>query len=540
VKKRKTILILGAGIMQIPAIKIAKKNEWQVIVADRYEKAVGASLSDIFEKVDLKDYRRMAKMARAYKEKGMLDGVFTAGTDFATTVAYVAEYCDLSGISYDTALRATDKSLMRQVFKDTGVPSPDFISLTEGQNPLKVLDCMDFPLVVKPVDNMGARGVRRVDKREELTDAFQIAIESSRNGKAIIESYMDGPELSLDAIVYKGRITITGIADRDIRFPPYFVEMGHTMPSILDKKVLKDAADVFIRGIKALGINTGAAKGDIKVTSKGVMVGEIAARLSGGFMSGWTYPYSTGIEVTDAAMKIAMGFSPGKIEEKWNKYSAERAFISIPGKVKDITGLEYVLKIPGIKNCFLLKNRGDTVTLPRNNVEKCGNIITQARTQEEAVQKAEEGLKHIIIRLEPDCRDTEHFLFSKHQNAFFHNMLAFRIKEKENMQALQSMPRYKSDGLGSANRIMMEILTLPDLQGEKGTDWHHVPLTEALKIFGRITGIPFVRNQGAGRFLLGRLFWDAFLKGGIQGGLYIIDTLTKKLKEGNRIESFLK
>mgnify|MGYP002388944453 CR=1 FL=1 len=126
---------------------------------------------------------------------------------------------------------------------------------------------------------------------------------------------MDGPELSLDAIVWRGRVTVCGVADRIIRFPPFFVEMGHTMWSALPADDRSAVERVFTDGIRALGIDNGAAKGDIKLTSRGPMVGEIAARLSGGYMSGWTFPLASGVEVTRAALRVAAGLEPGDLPE---------------------------------------------------------------------------------------------------------------------------------------------------------------------------------------------------------------------------------
>ena len=117
--------------------------------------------------------------------------------------------------------------------------------------------------------------------------------------------------VSLDAIVYKGTVTVCGVADRHVFFPPNFVELGHTMPTSLDEKAVGRIVAVFEAGIKAIGIDFGAAKGDLKLTRTGPMVGEIAARLSGGYMSGWTFPLSSGVEVTEAALNISVGFQRG-------------------------------------------------------------------------------------------------------------------------------------------------------------------------------------------------------------------------------------
>ena len=361
-----------------------------------------------------------------------LDGIFTAGTDFSTTVAWVAEKMNLPGIPYDVAVAATDKSRMRSVFKVNNVPSPAFLYVKKDDNLQKIPEVLDFPLVVKPVDNMGARGVRRVNSEYELENAVDDAYKNSRSGRAIVESYIDGPELSLDAIVYKGKVTVCGIADRHICFPPYFVEMGHTMPSGMEGKYLKEAVDVFKRGVKAIGIDNGAAKGDIKISSGGAVVGEIAARLSGGYMSGWTFPYSSGIEVTEAALNIAAGLEPGNLRPEKNMASAERAFISIPGKVRKICGAEEAMAVKGIKDLFMRISVGSIVRFPTNNVEKCGNVISVGAGCDDAVNAAEEAVRKIFILLEPENERTESFLFPLKEQTFYVNTNAYRPERKKN------------------------------------------------------------------------------------------------------------
>jgi biotin carboxylase len=119
------------------------------------------------------------------------------------------------------------------------------------------------------------------------------------------------------------------------------------MPSALPRSKTEAAWEILARGARALGVTRGAIKGDIKISENGPIVGEIAARLSGGFMSGWTYPYASGREVTLGAMRIAMGMDPGLDTPEKELTSAERAFISIPGLVTRLSGVRKPRNCPG-------------------------------------------------------------------------------------------------------------------------------------------------------------------------------------------------
>ena len=123
-----TILILGAGIMQEPAVRIARRKGWRVILADANPQAPARAMADLFVCIDLKDRDGLLAFARSIRTSSGLDGVFTAGTDFSSSVAWVAEKLGLPGIPYCVAMKATDKCLMREAFAAADVPSPRFSS----------------------------------------------------------------------------------------------------------------------------------------------------------------------------------------------------------------------------------------------------------------------------------------------------------------------------------------------------------------------------------------------------------------------------
>jgi hypothetical protein len=186
------------------------------------------------------------------------------------------------------------------------------------------------------------------------------------------------------------------------------------MPTTLAPEQQAALLETFCAGVRALGLagekSIGAAKGDIKLTAKGPMIGEIAARLSGGYMSGWTYPYSSGVQPIRAAILAAMGRRPDGLAPAKTWTSAERAFISIPGTVKAITGTETARDNPLVKDLFLRIARGSKVGFPENNVSKCGNIISAAGDRVAAIEAAEGAVREILIQLDPEDQETAVFL----------------------------------------------------------------------------------------------------------------------------------
>ena len=358
-QNKEYVLILGAGLMQRPAIEAARELGFAAVVADANPKAVCVPFADIFAPVDLKDREGLLKLAKSFGLN--LKAVFTAGTDFSSSVSFVAQKCGLVSHTLEAAENASDKVRMRKCFLEADVPSPDFMQIEQSaiQDFLSSKECaeLEFPKVVKPVDNMGARGCRLARDRSELEHSLYEAAKNSRSGRVIVEDYMEGPEFSIDALVHNGTFTVTGFADRHIFYKPYFIEMGHTMPSCVPPQIKLELIEAFAKGAASLGLTEGAAKADIKYTKNGPMIGEIAGRLSGGYMSGWTYPYASSLNLTEQALLIAAGKEPAELVKKrkplgitsgnfvlyeveCDKTSAERAFISIPGTVSSVYGTD--------------------------------------------------------------------------------------------------------------------------------------------------------------------------------------------------------
>ena len=538
-KDVENILILGAGLMQKPAILAAKKLGCRAVVVDGNPKAACVSLADDFYPVDLKDRKSLIELALKLKSCGGLKAVFTAGTDFSASVAAVAEKCGLPGHSLAAAENASDKTKMRSCFESYSVPSPEF-------KKLKSLDFADFsseekytfPLVVKPVDNMGGRGCRMVRSKDELDFAAASAIRHSRSETAILEAYMDGPEYSIDSILYDGKLFITGFADRHIKYPPYFIEVGHTMPTESDRKKYCQLVSAFALGIKSLGLTRGAAKADIKFTEKGPMIGEIAARLSGGYMSGWTYPYASDCPLTEQALAVSCGFSADYLEnhkiplefippadmknaeQPFELYdvpclrtSAERAWISIPGVIKSVEGLDEAAKVEYVKDVLPRVGAGACVNFPRNNVEKCGNIITAAPTRVQAVEAAQEAIRKITVTLMPNNPETDAFLagFSESSEKGFPPS-AYQLDEK----AYAELEKFRSEltvipADAPVKPLMPDFLNKVALSD--AVDWNYCTIEQTLDRFDRLC--PKHKKMDS------YVFWKALIRGGIQGVLYV-------------------
>ena len=560
-ENKKRILILGAGLMQGPAIRAAKELGCEVIAVDGNPNAVCAKEADKFFPIDLKDIPALIDLAKSLKEKG-LHGVFTAATDFSVSVAAVAESCSLPGHSLEAARRASDKVLMRECFEKHGVPSPKFTHIFKNEidKALQILKqkAIPFPLTVKPADNMGARGCRLVYSQDELRPALEDAVNFSRSGKAIAEEFIEGEEFSLEALVINGEIFLNALADRHIFFPPYFVEMGHTIPSIKSKEECDELIRVFFLGIKALGLTNGAAKGDIflrkadpkKNGKRTACVGEIAARLSGGYMSGWTVPYSSGFDVTKAAVKIALGepvdelpngevsrFSAERAArfsaKRAARFSAERAWISVPGIIKKIYGLEEARHTKNIKDVLPRLFEKDETVFPKNNVEKCGNVLSSAESYDEAVKASMEAVQKIFLRLERANNKTNLFFEKTNPSITVQGNYPpnfFKFPEDDSTKEIKNKTfdeLLKNSILAEEDEILYPSFFKDFL--DKAFDVHGLSILEAIKqafflepkLKEKMLSLQTIEKPLNPSLVL---WWKYFIRGSRQGLIYYLDT----------------
>ncbi len=520
------LLFLGAGLLQIPGILAAKAMGIYLCAADGNPDAPGASLADEFFPVDLKDVSGLETCAAKLKHEGKIHGVLTIGTDFSASVAYVADACGFPGIGYEHALDASRKHRMRKVFSEAGLPQPQSVNLNIDSED-RFESCVSelkYPLVVKPVDNMGARGVRLIRNQDELGPAIEQAYNQSREKRIIIEEKITGSEYSLDALIDRGRLYPTGIARRHVEYPPVFIERGHSFPCDVDETARRQMFDLLLAAADALGVKSGAVKGDIFYGPDGPLIGEVAARLSGGFMSGWTFPMSSGVNPAIGAIQIALGqeliqdFDPGYFTSVTELPVNERGLISVPGTVSRIVMPE---NLPEEVLFFPSVSPGSRVNFPRNNVEKCGNLIAPADGRQ-----TEELLAKILVLLKPAGIEGLRLMFAQEYPPAYTKLFSTVKSDLSSRALVTSGPDQSSGG-----QYVLPAYVI----GSEERDWNYRSIHNSLGLIKRIIpdftwladADPQKRIPGSGRSLA---FLLCLLAGGAQAAIYYLE-LEKKNTE---------
>lgn len=387
----KKILIIGASVLQLPAIKKAKELGHHVAVADFNPNAVGVSFADEYFNVSTVDEQAICDVAKYYNP----DGIMTLATDMPMrAIAKATTLLGLCGISYETAIKATDKGQMIQAFEKHNVAIP-WYHVVESVRQLSRKE-LSYPLIIKPTDNAGSRGVTLVDAEENLDAAFAYSISQSRSGKVILEEYMQGPEVSVEVMVINNEPFVLSITDKLTTGAPHFVEMGHNQPSLLDESTQHEIIVLAKKAVKAVGINCGPAHVEMIITNKGPKMVELGARMGGDCITTHLVPLSTGIDMVKATIDVSLGLIPN-ITPIIHKASAIRFFSGCNGIIHDIINIDVVANMDGVKEVVLNKNIGDSASEIKSSVDRIGAVVTQAEDANTAIEIADKAVRTIEI-----------------------------------------------------------------------------------------------------------------------------------------------
>ena len=313
---KKKLAIIGASYLQQPLVEKCKELGIYSICFAWEEGAVCKDLCDKFYPISTVDKDAVLKACQEEK----IDGITTIASDVATlTVCYVAEKMRLVGNPDKFSQTATNKYLMRQCFIEHNVPSPKFC-LTDGQTP-EIVTTFNYPIIVKPTDRSGSRGVEKVLKREDLQKAIERACHESFQQKAVIEEFVEGREISVESISFQGKHYVLQITDKVTTEAPFFVELEHHQPSSLPEEIKTKVKKIVLNALNALHIQYGASHSELKITKEGdIRVIEIGARMGGDFIGSDLVKLSTGYDFLKGVIDVAFGkFTEPIITE--NNYS---------------------------------------------------------------------------------------------------------------------------------------------------------------------------------------------------------------------------
>lgn len=296
------LAIIGASYLQKPLVIKAREMGLHTLSFAWPEGAVCKDVADEFFPISIVEKEKILGICKEKK----IGGICTIASDVAApTVAFVAEQMGLVGNSYHAAVLANNKFMMREAFSKAGVPCPRYIKVTSVD---EIPNGGCFPLIVKPTDRSGSLGITKVESSDDLRQAVATALDRSFKKEAVIEEYIEGREISVEFISYKGVHYPLQITDKVTTGAPHFVELEHHQPAQLDKDQYAEIYELTKKALNALGVTNGASHSEYKITEDGkVYVMEIGARMGGDFIGSDLVQLSTGYDFVKGVIQMALG-----------------------------------------------------------------------------------------------------------------------------------------------------------------------------------------------------------------------------------------
>lgn len=300
--KQKKLLLLGGTYFQIPVIEYAKSQGIYVITCDYLPNNPGHKLSNEYHNVSTTDKEKVLSLASELK----IDGILAFASDpAAPTAAYVSEKLGLPGNSSTVVEIMTNKDLFRTFLKNNNFNVPNFKQYSDLESLLKDINIYNLPMIIKPVDSSGSKGVSKIDKLENLPDLFNLAMNYSRCKQVIVEEYIDGPQFQGDAFVTNNEVIFSYLGDH------YFngINNSSTMyPSKHSIEIIENMEKDIFRFIKLVGFQQGGINMETRISKKNnkIFIIEIGPR-NGGHFTPDIIQYASGFNFIKASVDSALG-----------------------------------------------------------------------------------------------------------------------------------------------------------------------------------------------------------------------------------------
>lgn len=307
----KKLAIIGASHFQNPLILKAREKGIETHVFAWQCGDIGETTADYFYPISITEKELILDECR----KIGVDGVLTIASDLANiTASYVANKLGLTANGVDCVQKSTNKHLMRLAFEEGGDPSPRSVLLAPGDD-IGCLD-LDYPVIVKPADRSGSRGVSKVGNADALTKAISRAYGESFSEEVLVEEYVEGREFSVECISWQGKHAFLAITEKFTTGAPGFIETGHLEPARVSGEVLHNVQAIVFHALDTLGIKYGASHSEVKIDEGGVIkIIEIGSRMGGDYIGSDLVRLSTGYDYLSAVIDVALGVEPDEASD---------------------------------------------------------------------------------------------------------------------------------------------------------------------------------------------------------------------------------
>lgn len=301
---KQKVVIIGASDFQNPLILKAKEHGYETHVFAWKNNEIGEKTADYFYDISINEKEQILEKCKEIKPCA----VCSIASDLAViTVNYVAHNLGLVSNNPKYSEICTNKYKMRQALEKGNINVPKYLKTGKNLQLSKIAE-FNYPLIVKPTDRSGSRGVTLINDSKEIKDAINNAISYSYEKKAIVEEYIDGDEYSCECISYKGKHHLLAITKKYTTGAPHFIETAHIEPSGLNDEMIKTVEEEIFKALDVLHIEYGASHSEFKINNKGqIKIIEIGARMGGDCIGSDLVQISTGHDFVQYVLDVSLG-----------------------------------------------------------------------------------------------------------------------------------------------------------------------------------------------------------------------------------------
>ena len=385
---KNTILLLGANILQIPLINKANELGFETLVVSPNMSEPGHKLSKYSEICDVIDEEGVLAIAKKYD----ICGIITDQTDLPVrTMAYVSTEMGLPGNDYDTACLFTNKYLMREKCKEIGVKTVAYKLCHTIEEAISFFSDLNRPVIIKPIDNQGSKGVSKVTNVDEIKIKFEDAIQYSRSHSVLLEEFIVGREFVVEGICVNYEYKTLCCGDTEyFNVPDVFSASKREFPSVADQGLINKVIRTNEMIGRAFGLKQGITHAEYIISGEDVVLLEIAGRGGGVFISSDLIHIQTGLETEE----FLLGIATGKIDRIpdlcfQNKSSCYISFFLPEGKIIEISGINTIKNLP-----YTHHNNLDSLNVGKSihkNTDKTSRffIILEASNHRELMERCD-------------------------------------------------------------------------------------------------------------------------------------------------------
>ncbi len=369
---RRVLLVLPVHSYRASAfLQAAQRLGLEPVVASEEPLSLAAQGADRQLVFDLADPGAAAQQAQQFQHRRPFSAVLPADEAAVLAAAHISERLGLPGNPVPAARATRNKLRLRQLLDEFAVPQPPWQSWREGDEPPPV----DYPVVVKPLDQAASRGVVRADGPRELALAgarIRAMLHPSSGckpggtaGELLVEAYVSGPEVAVEALLRDGRLLPVAVLDKPEPLEgPYFEETIYTLPSELPAERRAAVLEVLGAAVAAVGLRFGAIHAELRLGRGQPRLIDLASRSIGGRCSG-VFRFRSGATLEEHLWTVARGEEPGSLELEEGAAGVMMLPIGTRGRLRSVEGREAALRVPGVESIEItVPPGGELVPLP--------------------------------------------------------------------------------------------------------------------------------------------------------------------------------